>query len=500
MSGAISAFLERNRCKPRRFTQWRRDDACSAAESIILTSSSNTSSTPAESSASAQESTSSFPSSSIPSIPAESFFLLRRDFYTESCAFQYISQLSGAFTTPTNISVSQSDSASASASAVKVPIYGGVNVPLTDASSSAVSPTNPIASGSGSLAGGIYPSAARPAATSSAEFTTFSLPLFPPGFPTPAKHSVVSLSTDASSADASSAPRLSLPAEASPESSPTIADSSGSVVPTAASASIPLTFSPTVTFGGSTVFRGGSTALPASHVPSFVPGFPEDSTAAALATSKSLSRTTCLGVLIALLLGALFAWAWSASQSQKPRLLGISPPLLQGDDGLNDAYSPVARRRARGRPADLSPPLSSASADRPLSTAETEPNVATYDVNNDHYDTDTWAIPTPPLTGPTASNSPFADPLSPRILRVIGTFPPSVPRLYVASSTRPSIDGFAAGSMSHAPALVSRPVPRTAPPVPSNYSLPWIHRTRVTTPVEAEMAQTGWNPPATWAI
>ncbi|KAJ7829390.1 hypothetical protein B0H14DRAFT_2809996 [Mycena olivaceomarginata] len=558
MSGAISAFLERNRRsdkrsglrsgprekQPRHFTQWRRDDAgyedVSAAESIILTSSSNTSSTPAESSASAQESTSS------------------------------ISQLSGAFTTPSstaasqithpaNISVSQSDSASASASAVRVPIYGGVNVPLTDASSSAVSPTNPIASGSGSLAGGIYqapysspdsgasetpdPAASASAATSSAEFTTFSLQLFPPGFPTPAKHSPVSLSTDTSSADASSAPRLSLPAEASPESSPTIADSSRSVVPTAASASIPLTFSPTVTFGGSTVFRGDSTALPASHVPSIVPGFPEDSTAvamgtsatAALSTSKSLSRTfahntggivgVVLGVLIALLLGVLFAWACRRqqrsrrSQSQKPRLLGISPPLLQGDDGLNDAYSPVARRRARGKP--------------------TEPNVTTYDVNNDHYDTDTWAIPTPSPTGPTASNSPFADPLSPEFyvpstpsstpspptpspisakgfMRRLRRGRPSMasrgllttlaPVTENPSSPDPSVTELSRPPsslqdlMSHAPTLVSRPVPPTAPPVASNYSLPWIHRTRVTTPVGAEMAQTGWNPPATWAI
>jgi hypothetical protein len=252
-----------------------------------------------------------------------------------------------------------------------------------------------------------------------------------------------------------------------------------------------------------------------------------------------------LGVLIALLLGVLFAWACRRqqrsrrSQSQKPRLPGISPPLLQGDDGLNDAYSPVARRRARGKPADLLPPLSSASADRPLSTAETEPNVATYDVNNDHYDTDTWAIPTPSLTGPTAPNSPFADPLSPEFY--VPSTPSSTPSPPTPSSIsakgfmrrlrrgRPSMasrgllttlapvtenpsspcpsvtelsrpPSSLQDLMSHAPGLVSRSVPPTAPPVPSNYSLPWIHRTRVTTPVGTEMAQTGWNPPATWAI
>ncbi|KAJ7337504.1 hypothetical protein DFH08DRAFT_812837 [Mycena albidolilacea] len=529
--------------QPRRFTQWRRDDAgyenVSAAESTISSPFSNTSSTLAASFASAPESTISSSTSSIPSsissISAESSSFSNRTSALNPAPFS-LSQSSGAFITPSsaavsqithpaNISVSQSDSASVSVSAIRVPIYGGVNGPLTDESSAVSLPTNPIASGSGSLAGGIYqasysspdsgasatpdPAASASAATSSAEFTTFSLQLFPPGFPTPAKHSVVSLSTDTSSADASSAPRLSLPAQASPESSP---------------------------------FSGRHTAAAMGT-----------SATAALATSKSLSRTfahniggivgVVFGVLIALLLGVLFVSACRRqqrsrrSQSQKLRLLGISPPL-QGDDGLNDAYSPVARRRARGKPTDLLRPLSSESADRPASTAEMEPNVAAYDVNNDHYDTDTWAIPTPPPIGPTASDSPFVDPLSPEFyvpstpsstpspptpspisgkgfMRRLRRGRPSLasrgllttlaPVTENPSSPGPSVTELSRPSslqdlMSHAPALVSRPVPPTAPPVPSNYSLPWIHRTRVTTPVEAEMAQTGWNPPATWAI
>ncbi|KAF7343352.1 hypothetical protein MVEN_01767500 [Mycena venus] len=459
--------------------QWRRDDAYGDV--------------------SASEFTISVPSSStFATTPTESSLAIST---LDPCT----SQSSDPLTTPSSVPVSQitvpanipvPSAASTSALADAVPIHGGVYGPVAPVSTSLESlPTDakPVSSTSGPSAGtvgGIYqapyssPDSASPTAdpettlsaatdptdatsssVGSSTLTTFSLKLFPPGYPTPEKHSVPvsSLSSDSSFAPLSSS------------SSGTNTDSSRSVVPTVVPHST--TFGPNVTFGGSTIFPEPSNTL------SFTVGYPGDSTAttttgsrtsAVFATSSSFSRTrtfayntggivgVAFGAAIALLLGVLLTLCvcQRSKRLQKHQLskLWISPPSLQKDDGLDDAYSPVARRSVQRRSPDLLRPLSFQSVEHGGFTDRMPVNTA-YDTNDDHYDTDTWRVaPTPPPAASAASNSPSPDPLSPEFYTP--STPSPEPTLKVISAK-----GFMRRLRRGRPSLASRGLLTTLTPV-----------------------------------
>ncbi|KAJ7241691.1 hypothetical protein B0H12DRAFT_40241 [Mycena haematopus] len=328
------------------------------------------------------------------------------------------------------------------------------------------------------------------------------------------------------------------------------------VPPTSDSSSLVSTASNFGSTGGSTFSIGPSNSM---SFPGVLPGSNTMSTgtsaSAVFATSNSLSRTfahntgaiigVAVGVAIALLLGILFALC-ARRRFRKSQNSRLSAPLLHGDDGLNDAYSPVMRRRSNGRNPDFVRPLSFQSVDRGVVFDGMEPIAAhdaenaPYDANNDHYDTDTWsAVPIPALAGPLASNSPslspeFYTPSTPsptlptpptplqpaanpigakgfmRRLRLgrpsmasrglLTTLAPVVENPYspgpssVAEISRPPSSQH--GSMAHAPSLVSRPsssFSRPSPSAPPGLALPWIHRRRSGGPEQ-------WDPPATWEV
>ncbi|KAJ7720783.1 hypothetical protein B0H16DRAFT_1896727 [Mycena metata] len=240
----------------------------------------------------------------------------------------------------------------------------------------------------------------------------------------------------------------------------------------------------------------------------FLPTSDTTTTGASQAThvsSTSGSRTfhnpgAIVGVAVAatfaLVLGVLFMlFLCRRFKGIKPKRkfsgTWISPPLMQGDDGVADAYSPVARRSRRGSSAFLRP-LSFQSSETPAANA----NMPTDDLDS-HDDLDSWAaaFPSPP-SFPAASHA--SSPILP-------DFPPpsaESEETFLAEESRSPISakGFMRRLRRGRPSMASRGLLTTLPPVPespnspgpsmaeisrppsslhapNNYSLPWIHRT-----------------------
>ncbi|KAJ6464015.1 hypothetical protein C8R45DRAFT_1024955 [Mycena sanguinolenta] len=540
--------------------QWRRDDATCENEAAISVPVSASSSTLTEG-----------PSSSATNLSPASVSQL----------FDPLSPGSSAVAQTTNPALPLSTA---------VPVvevsFGGVYRTVTGLSLTGVPPTDAtqIASSSGSLVNIGDASTASLAATSSSFGLFFSAPADPVGgalslvFSTTvtfsaatvfqASGAITSVPTDGPSAASSGHSQAS---DSSPDSASSTGDSTN---PVSVSSDFPAqptssSFSPSTTSATSSILSTGisepSNLTPtapnssltgkstissglssSSSFHGVLPGpntmSPGTSPSAASATSHSLSRTfahntggiagVTVGVAMVLFLGVLFTF-WVRRKKSPSSRPWISSPLLYDNDGLNDAYSPVARRHSGGRSPDFVRPLSFQSVDRGVVLDGMEPNAtriaenAQYDTNNEHYDTDTWTIPA--LTGPLASNSPSLSPefyapstpsptsltspptaLQPapspigakgfmRRLRrgrppmasrgLLTTLAPVVEsgRSSVAEISRPP-----SSQHSMVPTLVSR-APPTA--LSNNYSLPWIHRRRSGGP---EMTQAALG--ATWAV
>ncbi|KAJ7151360.1 hypothetical protein C8R43DRAFT_486815 [Mycena crocata] len=251
-----------------------------------------------------------------------------------------------------------------------------------------------------------------------------------------------------------------------------------------------------------------------------------------LATSGSLSRTfahntagiagVALGATFALLLGVLLTFfaCRRFKKSRKVSASWISPPLLQEDDGLADAYSPVVRRRPRRESAGFTRPVSI----QPLEHLSA-PDVAAGGIDTDaHYDVDTWgSVPVAPnspsrsyLPPTSASPAMFSIPLpgepqhidpqpvisakgfmrrlrrgrpslaSHGLLTTLAPVPesPNSPAMSTAKISRPPSSLL--GSLLHNPVSVAQPSP--ALPGPEKNSLPWIHRTRGSVKESSESA------------
>ncbi|KAJ6565466.1 hypothetical protein DFH09DRAFT_1157428 [Mycena vulgaris] len=412
-----------------------------------------------------------------------------------------------------------------------------VNASVSSTSESSAATISPIAhvpvfNGSPSSLGSS--SAANTATTATASTsTTFSLKLFPPGFPTPAsKKSSVSLLPDSTS---SGSPANNT--STSPESSRTRTTSP--VLPTGL-----ISPGATLTSRGSTI-RDPSATISFSVVldSATQPGNSAFGTGTSvstpvLSTSGSLSRTfahntggivgVVIGATVALVLGVLFTLfaCRRSSSSQKRKVSGmwISPPLLQGDDGLADAYSPVGRRRSRRMSTGSLRPVS-----LELPSAADIPPHADADV---HYDVDTWAA----VPASATSNPPSNTPLSPEYWTsppVDAGLPNAPLPVFQLPAEQPSpigAKGFMRRLRHGRPSMASRGLLITLAPVPespnspepsmkeisrppssmqgtllhssvlnplpgsTNYSLPWIHRSRGV----AAGTAVGWTPPPTW--
>ncbi|KAJ7704511.1 hypothetical protein B0H17DRAFT_13009 [Mycena rosella] len=214
--------------------------------------------------------------------------------------------------------------------------------------------------------------------------------------------------------------------------------------------------------------------------------------------------------------------------------LWISPPLMQGDDDLDDAYSPVSRRRPRRANAGIIRPFSNGSLE--ITPVETIPGETDGMDANLHYDADTWgAARASPNAFLVASSLPSVVPLSPEywmpptsdaafpnahlaqpepadkqpsaisakgFMRRLRRGRPSMASRGLLTTLAPVLENPNSPMMSttefsrppsslsvplHSPVSVSRPLP-----VSNNYSLPWIHRTRG--PI---IDMPGWTPPPT---
>ncbi|KAJ7130367.1 hypothetical protein C8R44DRAFT_978471 [Mycena epipterygia] len=430
---------------------------------------------------------------------------------------------SGAITHAINLPASLSVSPSASAG--RVPVYGSpAGASITDTNPS-VPPTSTSTFGSTSTG-------STGASASASTTTTFSLKLFPPGFPTPLSKSSPS--------------SASLPEDSGSFSvSGTNNGGSASVAPTP---SKPSGNGGSATSGGSAIIQEPSATI------SFSVFFPTNSatttgtgvSSPAFATTNSHPRTfahdtggivgAALGGTLALALGILLTFfaCRRSTKSQKRKVPGlwISPPLLQGDDGVTDAYSPISRRRSRRDNAAFLRPLSFQSSEIP----------ATGDAHA-HYDTDTWGAASPLPTSPTASSvAPYQLPLSPEywtsptdgtqphpapddeqpsfiigakgFMRRLRRGRPSMASRGLLTTLAPVPENPRSPALSmvtrevspppsamlQSDVLISRPTPAATPsaalPTPesvANFSRPWIHRTRGSV---GEVA--GWIPPSNW--
>ncbi|KAJ7764632.1 hypothetical protein DFH07DRAFT_770478 [Mycena maculata] len=301
---------------------------------------------------------------------------------------------------------------------------------------------------------------------------------------------------------------------------------SSTTIPTFPTGSYGVGSEPSTTISFSLFFPGsGGTTTGGSTATGTSAGTPFFATSGA--TSRSRSQTSIFRfannrggvigvafsatfVLFLGILAALFACRRvKHSQTRNISALSISPPLLQGEDGLADAYSPVGRRRPR-RPRD------SAEFLRPLSFQSLDiPSAADIPADglesSAHYDTDTWGTaPTSPTVWPVVSSSPSMIPLPPQDPS------PSVALPVVPHPSQPGsvgAKGFMRRLRRGRPSMASRgllttlaPVPESPTtvmsvaetsrppssmhgllvdpsvpvwrPAPANYSLPWIHRTR----------------------
>ncbi|KAK7042513.1 hypothetical protein R3P38DRAFT_2890918 [Favolaschia claudopus] len=321
-----------------------------------------------------------------------------------------------------------SASESASASVRRVPIYGNA-IPALSSSPEASSQRILTSTSIGIVLGPFSPAGsaapAIPTFSSSASLSTST------GFSRPNAHSVQGLSSDSESTHATVT-----------FSGSTISRSPATDSSNAVSFSVRPGTGPGSSSIGSSVVPGFAPPNPSSSSSSTAPGDPTGSFAptgsgstvpafVTPSTSSSSSRTfahntgAIVGVTLAAVavtfVGVLLALCLCRRRrdSQTVQKSWISPPLIQRDDELPDAYSPVTRRQSRRR---------SGHADfvRPVSI-QSLPDLggAAYDgMHNDeheHYDTDTWgavpAAPTPPPPAASSSHSPplpiSDDPLAP---------------------------------------------------------------------------------------
>ncbi|KAJ6588205.1 hypothetical protein B0H19DRAFT_1098321 [Mycena capillaripes] len=566
------------RSVPRGMVRGRADDDVSTSEYTISFPMSSSTSTPTQVSISSETSSATCSVLELSSLPTTA-----STSQISATATASTSQISATATVSTSTSqrtlAANVPGSSVSTSGI-VPIFGpitgtieGVFTPVTNAKSTSSIYGGPVADPSigpssaaatfaslSSLDSGY--SVESSAVASSISTTTFSLKLFPPQFPTP--HSILSSPSDkshsvsfsSSKTDPSRSGLRSGDPSNSVGSAATNGASSGSVVPTAAPTSRP-SGGP----GGSAIDQEPSNTISFTMGPSVGSTTTGGSTTTPVfATSNSLSRTfahntggivgVALGAVIALVLGILLTFCACRHLKKSPpkrKISGmwISPPLLQGNDGLDDAYSPVARRRSRRQSPSFIRPLSFQSLDN---SPPVDPEMAADGLDSDaHYDTDTWgsagavSLPPPPPAAPVMSNSP--SPLSPEFYAPSTPSPPPQQSTPIISAKgfmrrlrrgRPSMASrgllttlapviespYSPGPSSvaeisrppsslhgalHGPALVSRQTPPAPPvpvPVPQNFSLPWIHRTRGTPPTTETpgVQQTEWTPPATWAI
>ncbi|KAJ7639748.1 hypothetical protein DFH06DRAFT_1302410 [Mycena polygramma] len=390
--------------------------------------------------------------------------------------------------------------------------------------------------------------------TTSSSATTFSLTLFPPQFPTPhssasSLSSVGSASFSAPNNDPSGFASATIPKTDPSGSAAASKESSAVEAPTVAPISLPSGAS--LTLGPSGIGKEPSNTISLSvFLPTDSAGRTTigtisgtgASTAPAFVTSgsRTFSHNTgaivglAFGATIALVLGVLFAlFACRRAKSAPMRKvagLWISPPLLQ-DDGMDDAYSSVTRRRSRRPSPSFIRPASFPSLDMP---PPTEQEIPTHGANF-------APVPRPPvLVSPSSLSALF-----PEFYSGAASSKPSTPPSPSAAQPTPvNAKGFmrrlrrglpsmaSRGLLTTLAPVLERPTPATsvaemsrppsslalasrqtqtfgevlddfpsvpeASPVqsPQNFSLPWIHRTRANQAAETP----GWTPPATWAI